>query len=220
MSNFTVEQYVDAVESTLQYWLDSHTKADKWAEGWLIDGEAEYTFKQLSKLENNYFSFDWRKSAMTQLARNTRYMYNRCKNCGMLNDGYDCCENPKLGGHPSIGELAEWLIEVDVIPSERELMESLIKDGFKVYKSALKDIIAPVVSEVKDVLKSIRTAKTNEDKLQAVLWGTRVYHVHGNIMSDYGSLAQYEVEYGDIDNIRNNGLESVFSREEISEYLG
>lgn len=215
----SVEDYVNAVETTLQHWLDIHTDPEKWVQGWIIADDILYTFKETPVIENNYFSFDWCKAALRQLAKDTRHLYNRCKNCGCLNDGYDCCENVKLGRHPTIDELTEWLTELEAEPSENALMESLIKDGYKTYKAALKDIIAPIVGEVKDVLKAISRAQTNEDRLQAVLWGTRVFHVHGNIMSDYGELAQYEVDYQTIDNIRNNGLESVFSREEISEYL-
>ena len=95
-------------------------------------------------------------------------------------------------------------------------MESLEVYGFREYRNGVKDVVAPVISEIKDVLKSIRKAKTNEDKLEAVLWGTRVYHVHGNVMQDYG---MGEISYNLVDSIRDNGLNSVFSREEIEEYL-
>lgn len=219
MEYITIEKYVDAVESTLQYWLDCHTQPKKWAEGWIVDDDVEYTFKESPVISNNYFTFEWRKSALRREAKKTRHMYNICKNCGMMNDGFDCCEDVKLGKNPTITDLTYWLEEVEAQPTNSALMESLVKDGFKVYREALKDIIAPVVDEVKDVIKAIRRAKTNEDRLQAVLWGTRVYHVHGNIMSDYGDRSQYEIDYKMIDNIRNNGLNSVFSNEEITEYL-
>jgi hypothetical protein len=219
----TIEQYIEAVENALQYWLDVHTIAEKWAEERIIDDDAEYTFKESPVIKNNYFTFDWKKSALRQMAENQKHLYNVCPNCGCINeDGYeDCCEEPEAGEEPSVEELMYWFDDIEAIPDERALLDSLENEGFKVYQEALGPIIAPVVDEVNEVLNAIRSAETPEDTLRAVLWGTRVYHVHGNIMSDYSDKVNYEVEidYKLFDEIRNNGLESVFSREDIETYL-
>lgn len=220
---FTLKDYIEAVENTLQYWLDVHTVAEKWAEGWIIDDDAEYSFKERPVIKNNYFTFNWKESALRKMAENDKHLYNVCPNCGCINeDGYEyCCEEPEQGEEPSAEDMAQWLEDIDAIPSERDLRESLEEEGFKVYSEALSAVISPVVDEVTDVLKAIRDAEEAEDKLRAVLWGTRVYHVHGNIMSDYSDKINYDIEldYKLIDSIRNDGLESVFSREEIDEYL-
>lgn len=217
----TLDDYIEGVEKALQYWLDIHTEADKWAENWIIDEDVLYTFKEMPIIKNNYFEFNWKESALKRLAEDTKHLYNVCLNCGCINeDGYeDCCEEPEPGNEPDTDELFYWLDELEAQPTESALMESLKKEGFKIYTEALEDIIRPVVEEVKEVLEAIHNAETPEDTLQAVLWGTRVYHVHGNIMSDYSDKVNYDIEYNLIDSIRNNGLESVFSREEITAYL-
>lgn len=220
---FTIEEYIEAVENALQYWLDIHTVAEKWAESWIMDEDVNYTFKECPVIENNYFKFDWRKAALTKMAESEKHLFNVCLNCGVINENRfeNCCEEPETGEEPSTDELAYWLEELEVQPSERALLESLEDEGFKAYTEALSVIISPFVEEVADVLGAIRSAETPEDTLQAVLWGTRVYHVHGNIMTDYSEKINYNIEldYKLIDSIRNNGLESVFSREEISAYL-
>jgi len=213
----TVSEYVEAVETSLQFWLDAHLNAEKWTEEWTA-GDPLYMFKESPVMKNNYFSFDLGRAVYSQMAKNQAYMYKRCKNCGSLNDGFDCCESPRLV-RATIAEVEDFLREIEAEPRESDIIETMEKQAFKVYRAALKDIVAPVVTEVKAVLKSIRTAKTQEDKLQAVLWGTRVYHVHGNIMADYADRAQCDVDYKLIDDIRNNGLSSVFSRDEINDFL-
>ena len=209
----TISQYVESVENALQYWLDLHTDAETWAEDTSLDSIQD-TFKNSPILSNSCYTFNWKNAAIRREAKNTRELFQVCKNCGMINDGFDCCENPRLGKHPSIDELAKWYSEMGIELSDDILMETLVKDGFKVYRNALRDHVQPVINEVKDVLKSIRRSKNNEDRLLAVLWGTRVYHVNGNIMADYG-----REELSLIDSIRNNGLESVFPKEDINEYI-
>lgn len=216
--------YIEAVENTIQYWLDIHTDSTKWAENWIIDDDIHYTFKTTPIIENNYFTFDWRESVLKIWCRDNKYQFNICKNCGCYNDGYDCCDNVKLGRNPTTKELIQWFIDLEDIEqmfTESQLIESLATSGFKTYRAGIKDIIAPVISECKSVLKSIRNAKTNQDTLTAILWGTRVFHVHGNIMADYADRCNYEYQdmYTLIDSIRNNGLNSVFSNEEIKSYL-
>ena len=214
----TLEEYIQGVEDTIQYWLDLHTKAETWAQEWALD-DPEYMFKQSPVLKNHYFTFDWKEAAIKRHAHNHKNEYQICCRCGLIWDVYydcDCTDNPKMKS-VTIKELTGWLEEIEPVLSENDLMDALEKDGFKVYRDALKDLTKPVEDECKDVLKSIRKAKTHEDKLQAILWGTRVFHVHGNIMKDYGE--QFQVPYNLIDSIRNEGLNSIFSNEEITEYL-
>lgn len=213
----TLIEYIDSVETTLQYWLEVHTNPVKWAEEWIMD-DPEYFFKNNHTVKNNYFEFELAKEIYSTIAKRTIHEVHKCKNCGCINDGYDCCNDPKLI-RATIAEYTEWLKEIEVTPTDTDIINTMEKQGFKVYRNALKDIIAPVIGEVKDVLKKIRSSRTNEDKLEAVLWGTRVFHVHGNIMQDYGDRAQNEVDYTLINSIRNDGLTSVFTREEISEYI-
>lgn len=223
--NLTIENYVEGVQNALQFWLDIHTIAEKWAEQWILDNDPSYTFKECPVIKNNYFEFKWKESALRQMAEDDKHLFNVCNGCGCINEnGFDCgCEEEGEGegDEPTTEDLFYWLQELDAQPDDSALLESLEKEGFKIYQEALSSIIAPVVGEVTDVLKAIHDAESREDTLRAVLWGTRVYHVHGNIMQDYSNHVNYDVEidYKIIDSIRNDGLESVFSREEIEEYL-
>lgn len=215
----TLQEYIDGVEKSLQYWLDLHTDAKTWAEEWTLD-DIQWAFKESPTIKNSYFTFDWKRAAYKQYAKVNRHWFICCKNCGCIfENGYEdsCCDNPKFVNPPKLADLIEWLSELELELSDDVLYDALEKDGFKTYRIALKDTIAPVVSEVKMILRAIRKARTNQDKLVAVLWGTRVYHVNGNIMSDYGDRTG--LDYKMVDSIRNNGLESIFSKDEVSEFV-
>lgn len=217
-NKITLEEYIQGVEDTIKYWLDLHTKAEVWAGEWSL-GDIKYAFESSPVLSNNYFYFEWKKAALKRHAKFNKRYYHICRECGCVWDsGYSCdCTEDSRMRPAKVYEIEEWLSEIEFIPNEDDLQESLEKDGFKAYRDALKDITRPVESECKDVLRSIKKAKTHEDKLQAILWGTRVFHVHGNIMRDYGD--RFGVDYNLIDSIRDNGLNSVFSNEEIEEYI-
>lgn len=222
-NEYTIDEFVDDVERTLQYWLDAHTCPEAWANSWLLDDDPHYTLKESPIISNSYFRFDLQRSALRSYAKRHREHWTRCKNCGSISEfGYCGCEKPEKQVRVSISELTETLIEFgyqDIVSNE-DIVDAMETEGFKAYTNGIKGLIAPVVSEVKEVLKAIRRAKTNEDRLQAVLWGTRVYHVHGNIMNDYTSYAGVDYEQWKlIDQVRNDGLESVWSSEELKEFL-
>lgn len=217
--SLTIEEYINAVEETMRYWLDLHTNPVKWAEEWSLD-DIKYAFETSPVLSNNYFSFDWKEAALKRQAKEWQGLFNICKACGGINEtGYDsCCDEPVEGRKLTIAELAEFLKDCETQPSEDALLESLEKDGFKVYRAALKDTTAPIEREVKDVLKSIRKARGKpSDMLQVITWANHVCHVNGNIIKDYGD--RFGIDNKTVDSISQDGLASVFSQEEIDEYL-
>jgi len=220
----TIEEYVEGVKAALQYWLDIHTNAEEWAKQWTMD-DAEYYFKECPVLENDYFSFDWKDAVLKQWCKENLNLFVICSNCGCIfEDGFEdeeCCDESDFIECEE-EDLYNWMDELGAdglqFP-EYMLLDALIEQGFPIYREALEPITAGVEEEIAEVLEAIEAAPTNQDRLLAVMWGTRVYHVNGNIMSDYGEQVNYNLDYQMINNIRNNGLESVFSKEEIQEYI-
>lgn len=226
----TPEEFVEAVEKILTFWLDSHTNPVVWASEWIIDDDISYTFHQYKNgISNDYFSFDWQAAALSQYAKDNRHDWEVCKRCGdMVEAGYgqECrCEEEGREGNfktPTVKQLTEYLCEmvemgVTLNISEDVMFRALQTEGFKVYTNALKSVIAGPVAEVKETLRRLKRARTNEDKFTVALSGTAVWHVHGNIFADYGE--QLGLDSDVIDRIRNEGPMNYFGRELLEEYF-
>lgn len=209
----TLPEYIDAVKDTLKYWLDIHTKAESWARMWNIDEDWQYTLSAHPKIENQYFSFNLLEACAYELAKDTLGDYSKCRKCGWIYErGYDCdnCEK-ECTGTPTIAELCEWLKDIGAeCFTDEQIENAMIKQGFKVYREALKDIIAPVVQEVKDCLKQFK-----RDELAGVVWANHLMHVHGSILKDYGDYCRLDYDF--VCRVSQEGLQAVFGEEAIKE---
>lgn len=204
-----IDEYEEAMINTLQFWLDSHTQPEAWANEWIVDS-VDYTFESCQgELKNDYFHFDWMKSALKIWCKDNRHWYKVCS-CGIQELGYEDCRH--IGRTPTIAELTEWFNEIYYkdynsianLVGEHILREALEKEGFKVYRNALKDVTRSVEMEVKDALRQIRRAKSKADKLAALAWANHVQHVNGNIVQDYGD--RFDLNYHVIEAIAENGM--------------
>lgn len=208
------QEYTEAAEKTLQYWIDIHTNAEKWAEMYNIGDDWQYLYKQLPVIHNNYFTFDLRKTVLTHTARRLKDSFGKCK-CGLIWErGYENCDecNSTLK-NVTIAELADWLQDMEFTPDENDIENCMIKDGFKVYRAALKSVTRDVETEAKDVLKQIHRAKDDTELIAAVTWANHVMHVNGNILADYGD--RFELDYRLVERVSQEGIENVF--EELKE---
>lgn len=214
-----------AICATLQHWLDCHTNAEAWATGWLLDEDPTDTLTQCPVLDNRYFRFEWREEVYKAWVRKNQRLFVRCKKCGSISeDGYmDCCEDPQPYARPPKAEwIIDWLSDFgdDFYPKTVDndlIFEVLVKKGFPIYRDALRHVIAGIVEEVKISIRRIRSARTNNDRLVAALAGTAVYHVHGNIMSDYGD--RIGLDYGFINQLRNEGPSAVLDPDVLQAWL-
>jgi len=220
--HITLPEYIEKVESTLKYWLDVHTNPAKWADSWCVDDDWQYTIRECPVIKNNYFEFDIRKHLARYIAKRDRGYYNTCRKCGLIFEswytGEKCDDCGASFRKTTIAELTKWLegYGEDLSASDDVIREVLIKEGFKVYREALSDIIAGTVEEVKDCLKQFKTHNPAK-LLQAVTWANHVMHVHGNIVQDYGEYA--ELDYDLVNEVSQNSLAGAFGQSAIDEYL-
>lgn len=220
--------FCKAARNTLQFWLDVHTARDAWAENRLID-DVQYAFEQTPIISNDFFHFDWRAAAYRTLASEYSTDFEQCAHCGSIWEAYsfDCnCveydnEDDELCAESvpidDLGTLTSYLQEFEYPLLDCILERALWSEGFDAYREALEPVTAGIEEEIKECLDAIAAAASNYDLIQAVLWATRVYHVTGNIMEDYGDYTG--LDYRTIDDVRNNGLESLFDRDEIREFI-
>lgn len=211
----TLPEYIDAVQDTLQYWLDIHTNAKAWAHYWDVCDNWVETLKLYPEISNDYFEFNLTRAAIYQYAKAHKSEYGKCRKCGMIWDAWqDCDQCNRPLGEVTIKALAEWLEDIGMSPetfTESEIERAMEEQGFKAYQEGIRGTIAPVVAEVKDCLKSIK-----RDPLVGVAWANHVMHVNGNILADYGDHS--ELDYDFVCRVSQEGLQAVFGEEAVAEY--
>lgn len=216
--------YIECVLFTLRTWVKLHTDAEQWARNQLMDDDLLYTFKHVPIMENYYYRFDWREETYRPMAeRWIREGYLvRCSVCSTFLDRYEDCDCEAETNELEEGDLDDliwWLKDIQAEVEESDLWESLVTAGFSAYYDAVYPVFAGVLEDIQDSIKDIEEALRGGDPgeiLAAVMAGTQVYHVSGNVMADYGSYAN--LEYCFVDRVRNEGLEAVFGEEAIHEY--
>jgi len=209
-----IHEYQDAMVNTLEYWLNIHTKAEAWAEVW-VENDICYSFTiSRGYLSNDYFNFNWAKSALKIWAKENRHLFTVCS-CGIYENGYRDCEH--IGRTPTIAQLIEYLVDHDhehiaCMVGDYILEQALVTEGFKTYRQALRPFTRSVEVEIKDVLRQIDKAKNPDDLLAALAWANHVNHVHGNIAKDYGD--RFDLDYDLVCQISQEGIGNVFNLEE------
>lgn len=223
----SIENLVIAIKNSLQYWLDIHTNPVAWANEWTECEDWKYLLESQPILENNYFTFDLEAACSKQLAK--EYIHDneviRCTSCNcLLFQGWDCeeCDNPDYDSlsDDDLEELTEWLQDMGIDSDgiqESIIRDAMIYEGFQVYQDALESTIRSVVEEVQEALQRYDTLETNEDRLFWAMNASAILHINGNICTDYGD--RIGLDYQFVCSYRDNGLESVFSKEEIREYI-
>ena len=229
----TIEEFVSAVSDTLTYWLMCHTDPETWADQWCA-GEPAWMFEQSSgELSNDYFHFDWKRAAYEVLA--SQLYAERCSACGAIMVDYEgvWCEcladyedDPdEFGEEPTTetvddSELVEWLEEVGYPLSEWAIEQALEEKGFAAYSEALAGYISGHVEEMEEAVKRLDDAIAADDRwnmLTLAREATRIYHVNGEVMEDYGE--NIGLDFSLVDSVRNDGFAEVFGREEVREFL-
>lgn len=239
MKKLTLNEYVRSVEDTLQYWLDVHTNPLVWAKHWL-GGDDYSTVEEFKEklIEKNFFvgnvrffRCNIRNDVYHTIATQKNVMV--CPKCNHVEEygkNYKCshCEaNTELvnvtPNDVNLPFVIDYLITnftskeiLDLLQIE-DLINIMCSKVFPIYWKYIKHKINGIIEDVEQTLAFIRNAKNNEERLVFVLYGTCIYHTCGIIFDDYYSGSSVISEM--INNVRNNGLESVFDREDIYKYV-
>jgi hypothetical protein len=226
-----VEDFVLAVRDALKAWLLMHTDAECWAEEWTA-GEPEWSFKNTKgRIDNDWFSFDWKAAVYREMAEDWLPTTERCPRCGMLVfEGWeidcDCWEDDEEPeSEPctddDLDELVEWMEDTCTEPDPDVAYRALVTHGFTVYQDALASIIDGYVDEMRDAVDALNEAISDDDRwamLTLAREATRIYHVNGEVMEDYGE--RVGLEFRLVDRVRDEGYAEVFGRDEVREFLG
>jgi hypothetical protein len=123
----TIEEHIQAVVDTFEYWMDIHTDAQKWAEMCLMDYDPLDAFRELGpEIGNKYFTFDWKETAIKYKAKAELYYWVRCSECGRIwESGFlDCCyaEEEELT-EDDLEDLIFLYIDCEIEPDDDHLLD-------------------------------------------------------------------------------------------------
>jgi len=226
----TVKDFVLAVRDALHVWLLVHTDPECWAAEWTCD-EPEWAFKESEGvIRNDRFSFDWKGAVYKEMAENWLSTTSKCPRCGMLlfeGRELDCdCwkedEEPEteLCTEEDLEDIVEFMEDCCTEPEPSRALDALVRYGFSIYRDALERTIATHVDEMRLAVQALSEAVDADDRwnmLTMAREATRIYHVNGEVMQDYGE--RVGLDFSLVDQVRSEGYAEVFGEEEVRAFL-
>lgn len=100
--------------------------------------------------------------------------------------------------------------------SENTIFNAIVA-AFDDYYKSVEPVFRNELEMIQNAIDDIELANNNAELLAAVLAGTQVYHVNGQVMDDYGEVSNLDYKF--VDSIRNDGLLAHFTQEEIDDFM-
>lgn len=237
-------EFVEAVKDTLAMWLHWHTDKDVWYDNMTAGGDAAWMYKehrkqvQKTRASRKYLGrdpgprdvmldigdqqFNWteaacRVAAVDELSAGMR----QCPECGAMWDSGDpWCECEVEDGEeivPDLDNVIEWIRDIEYSFSEHQLRRALYEDGWEMWRDRWGTEVDSVHDEIKEALDRYYDLETNWDRLTWAREATRIYHVNGEVLSDYGD--QVGLDCALVCEVRDRGFASVFGEDHVRAYL-
>ena len=218
VATMSLEEYYEGVCQAFQSWVNDHYDLDTWMEQY---DSIEYAYENSGGvLENDFigWNFDWKQAAISYALKNMCGVY--CPECDIrtvyeYGDSPECeCDGEE---HEEMDDnaVAEYMDEMEVTISEWDMESALSDLGFPSYLDALESSHGGVCDTIKGGLERLTEYDDVQDLMCTLLWVTNVYHASGHLLEDRG----YDLDMDMVDEVRNNGLNSVWDREEIEEFM-
>lgn len=222
------DELIEAIKQTFKYWLMLHTDAETWASEWTQDSDPSIVRALLQNgISNQYFSFDVKSATINKWVEDNASLFCQCSNCECISEwGFEECNCDDEDDIESdwndvdLESLKEWFENVGGLSDENLIplvLEVLETEGFATYRQFLEDYTWSVEEDCQNAIDSIENAFTNQDRLVAALSAIGINHVNGQILPDYGNVTG--LDYNDVENLCQNGLQAFFNDDTIQEWL-
>jgi hypothetical protein len=225
-----IASFCAGVLEILRYWRDVHTHE----ETWITENVNRDFFGKTINLEefdlgNTYYEFDketfkteYIKAHISQSGLDKFY---RCPECGSLSEDNTYCTGcgEELDSPDSVDDedvVEEFIDFIDFSAMEISLVQTALKGRiFRDYEISLSGVISDILEKVEFYIEKLENSPTNLDKLTSTIEALSLAHTSGEIFKDYLERGMYGFEVEQILNVRENGIESEFDREDIKEWL-
>lgn len=197
-----VSDLVNAVNATFKHWVAIHNDAQSFADNTLehLDDRNGNILTKYLGMDNVYITVLPDECVQYYLDTTTDLIYD--ENEDLVNTVLSEIYEP------------DCITELSLFDAERVTKEYL----FPRYFDALSPLTLPITETLREYMLELEQTQTNEERVRWLVKALAVAHVHGNVFEDYGSTVS-DFDFNDFNNLRNNGLESMFSRDEVIEYL-
>jgi hypothetical protein len=207
-----IAEFFQNMIDALQKYISVHYVQASWYEDWVgLSDIRKYYASSDGVLGNQYFLFHWKEAAYRKMAE--RYTLYRCPECESINEE-QCPDHDVVCIALTEDEAFEYFYDCGYTLEEKDLYDSLMEDGWARYCQGTHPRTDPVKAEILECLTAISQDETKEDQLVHLMWTLKIMHVNGSIAADYGDM-----DFGDVDFIRRNGLAAYFGEEEVSAFL-
>ena len=223
----SIDLFVGAVRESLVYWYMMHTDPETWAEQWTMGEDAAWAYKEMNgEITNNYFTFDWKGSALKYWVEDNMHFFYRCPGCGYILEELYCEECQDENGDAlemntledqDLDDLISWFGDLEIEPTPWQLERALVNDGFAIYRQCLEQYTTSIEDEILECLQKIDGSKNNQDLLLNIMWAMKILHVNGNITEDYGD--RIGLDYNMVCAIREDGIKEYFNSDEVIEFF-
>jgi len=208
--DLTLEEYQDSIVDAMATWVANHTDRDTWFNWWTEEGISNC----YPNISNGFFSFNVKDCALKRMAEdciNTgEFVY--CEEHG-IQSGYDPGKCDCYGDELSVDDLIEYFEDVGIEPAEGYIQDAIYNEGFDAFYKGTYPAIADIVEDTNHAISEIEDS-VGEDRLVALQKALSIAHLGGRIVEDYAG-----VDSRLLDMIRNDGILSVFTREEVDEFI-
>jgi hypothetical protein len=220
----TPQDFINAVASVIQYWLDIHTTPEGFYYAW-FSGDVQYEYgiwqkEQAKGGNNNLRGWNWTADACYALAKDTHNEYTQCNVCGRIDwemSYCDDCGNEQLSPI-SPADLADWFEEIVIEFDDIYLEEAAKAGGFRQYRANIDGLVSGAIVEMEDILLDLRSAEDGADAWSICMRAFEAWHSGGNVVDDY-STHVIDDDGEMFQRVREDGLEEEFEREDIKAFF-
>lgn len=223
-----MEKFVIATTEILNHWIKLHSDAQYWAEDtldtWINSGESvsyflrEYKEGKAKFLGVDLISSDQFMELIFELFKDD-YPYE-CNECGAtnLNVGDICCDQTieEWDEYSFMEMYYAWIIEDD--ENVKRILVEIFNDFHYPILATYSNFEEPM-EMCKFWLKKINESETPLEKIENCVKTMSLCHTDGLVFQDYSNKNTQGFNEADFMSIRENGIESYYTREEFLSYL-
>jgi hypothetical protein len=200
-SNPKILEYAKSIIAVCDDWIVGHFNKERYVECWMADIDRFLVPIGFGD------EFDLKPIMVRELAKTVKLV--ECKECGITDD-YTCYHRSRK---LPLWERIEYLS--DCYENPNDFPDDCLRIALEQCFTAYRKNIGPRIGSVqRDIRQLRRDLKRKKPTLSLLLWANHVRHSGGFLLDDYGGVGN--INYSVVAKISNEGLESVFSIEELN----
>lgn len=203
--DISLDEFQKDVVESLTHWRDVHIDRDEWMD-WFTGGSIRNCYPTIG---NAFFSLNIRDVALYRMAEAATNECVYCEEHGVQNRYDETCECWQR--RATTDEVLEFFEDIGEEPDDEFIEDAIYNEGFDDFYRATYPAISDIVDQINDLLLQI---DEEENRLLGLQKAMSIAHLGGKIIEDYSPI-----HWKLIDQVRDEGVLSVWDREEVDEFM-